>query len=242
MKSILLLLLTLTASLCAELVFDAQRKEIQAPPDAQKIVCDFFFENKGKDVIKIDRYESTCSCMSVQINQGGKREYAPGEKGVLRANFDMENFTGEVDKNVKLWLAGDQESSPSFTLVVHVNIPVLVEIEPKTLEWQGKGPWEAKVMKIRMKHTDPIHIVRTTLHNPCFEWEMKTIEKGKEYELMVKPVVKTDVPPGMAVIHLETDCSIKKQQKHMAFVLVRPDLPGVSTPPRLGPAPQGKPE
>lgn len=82
MKSILLLLLTLTASLRAELVFDAQRKEIQAPPDAQKIVCDFFFENKGKDVIKIDRYESTCSCMSVQINQGGKREYAPGERCV----------------------------------------------------------------------------------------------------------------------------------------------------------------
>jgi hypothetical protein len=242
MKSILLLLLALTTSLHAELVFDAQKKEIHAPPDAQKIVCDFFFENKGKETVKIDRYESTCSCMSVQINQGGKLEYAPGEKGVLRANFDMENFTGEVDKNVVLWLAGDKESSPSFILVVNVHIPVLVEMQPRTLEWHGKGPWEAKVMKIRMNHTEPIDIVRTTLQNPCFEWEMKTIEKGKEYELLVKPVMKPDVAPGMAVIHIETDCSIKKQQKHMAFVLVRPDLPGPSAAPQLGPAPQGKPE
>lgn len=242
MKLILLLTVILSSLLHAELVFDTQKKEIHAPPDAQKIVCDFSFENKGKEVVKIDRYQSTCSCMSVQINQGGKLEYAPGEKGVLRANFDMENFTGEVDKNVLLWLAGDKESTPSFVLVVHVVIPVLVDVQPRTLEWQGKGPWEAKVMKIRMNHSEPIDIVRTTLQNPCFEWEMKTIEKGKEYELIVKPVEKPDTAPGMAVIHIETDCAIKKQQKHMAFVLVRPDLPGSSTASQLGPAPQGKPE
>ncbi len=242
MKFLLFLSLAFPSLIRAELVFDAQKKEIHAPPDAQKIVCDFAFENKGKDFVKIERYESTCSCMSVQITEDGKLEYAPGEKGVLRANFDMENFTGQVEKNVRLWLVGDKEDAPSVTLVVNVHIPVLVDVQPRTLEWLGKGPWEEKVMKIRMNHTEPIEIVRATLSNPCFSLEMKTLEKGKEYELVVKPLVKPDTPPGMGVIHIETNCSIQKQKKLMAFVLVRPDLAGMPAPPRLPPAPRGKPE
>jgi hypothetical protein len=225
MKTLLLTLLSLSSLLHAGLTFDAQKKEIKAPPDARVIVCDFFFENKGKETVKIARYESTCSCMSVQINQGGKLEYAPGERGILRANFDMENFTGEVDKNVVLWMEGDSEAEPSFILVVHVAIPVLVDIQPRTLEWQGPGPWQAKSMKIVMNHTEPIQLLRATLNNPCFESELKTISVGKEYELTVKPLVKPDAVPGMAVIHMETDCKIEKQKKQMAFVVVRHDLP-----------------
>ncbi len=242
MKSIVCLFLAMTALLNAELVFDSQKKDIHAPPDATKIFCDFAFENKGKEVIKIERYKATCSCMSVELLQDGKLEFGPGEKGVLRANFDMQNFIGEVNKNVVLWLAGDKESAPSHTLVVHVIIPTLVEIQPRTLEWQGKGPWDAKVMKIHMNHTEPIEIVRVTMNHPCFELEWKTMEKGKDYELTIKPLMKPDVTPGMAVVHIETDCSIEKQKKQLAFVLVRPDLPVASSTPRMEPAPRGQPE
>jgi hypothetical protein len=223
MKHFFLCFLSLTLSLHAGLVFDAQKKEIKATPEARKIVCDFSFENKGAETVKIARYESTCTCMSVQINQGGKLEYAAGEKGILRAHFDMENFTGAVDKNVVLWLEGDSESEPSFVLVVRVIIPVLVDIQPRTLEWNGPGPWETKMMKIRMNHSEPIQITRATLNNPCYAYELKTVEAGKEYDLIITPLVKPDVAPGMAVIHIETDCTIDKQKKQMAFVVVRPE-------------------
>ena len=223
MKPILLLLLALTLNLRAELEFDAIKKELKAGPGARQISCDFTFENKGSKPVNISRYESTCSCMSVQINQGGKLHYAPGEKGVIRANFNMENFSGEVDKNVLLWLEGDSDAKPSITLVVHVIIPVLVDIQPKTLEWKGAGPWEAKTMKIVMNHSEPIRIIDTRLGNPCFEKELKTIVEGKEYELIVTPLMKPDTPPGVAVIHIETDCKIDKQKKQMAFAVVRLD-------------------
>lgn len=242
MKHLFTCLLSLTLSLHAELVFDAQKKDIKAPPEARTIVCDFSFENKGTETVKIARYKSTCSCMSVQINQGGKLEYAPGEKGILRANFDMENFTGEVDKNVVLWLDGDPESKPSFVLVVHVIIPVLVEMQPRTLEWNGPGPWEAKTLKIRMNHTEPIQITRATLNNPCYESELKVIEPGKEYDFIVKPLVKPDAQPGVGVIHIETDCLIDKQKKQMAFVIVRTEAPNAAGAGALGPAPRGEAE
>lgn len=236
MKLLLITLLSLSLSAHAELVFDALKKELKAAPDARKISCDFVFENKGTETVRIKEYKSTCSCMSVQINQGGKLQYAPGEKGVIRANFDMDNFSGEVDKNVLLWLEGDAEAKPSIVLVVHVNIPVLVDIQPKTLEWKGPAPWEAKTMKILINYDEPIHIVDTRLGNPLFEKELKTIVAGKEYELIVKPLDKPDSPPGVGVIHIETDSKIDKQKKQMAFVVVRTD----AKPPQSVPALPGK--
>lgn len=242
MKLLLLSLFGLTLSLRAELVFDALKKDIHADPGALRISCDFMFENKGAKTVRVERYESTCSCMSVEINQGGKVEYAPGEKGILRANFNMENFVGDVDKNVLIWMEGDEEAKPSIVLVVQVHIPVLVDIQPRTLEWEGSAPWEAKTMKITMKHTEPIRILETRMGNPSYHTELKTIEEGKSYELLVQPLDKPDAPPGMAVVHFETDCKIDKQKKQMAFFVVRPKAPAPSVAPQLGPAPAGQAE
>ena len=242
MRALLLILLALTALLKAELVFDSQKKVLHAPPGARKISCDFSFENQGTKAVKIARYEPTCSCMSVQVNQGGKLEYAPGERGVLRANFDMENFTGEVDKNIVLWMEGDDEANPTFTLTVQVHIPVLVDMQPRTMEWFGPGPWEAKTLNITMRHSEPIHILRATLANTSYTTELKVIEPGKQYHLIVTPLMKPDAFPGVGVIHIETDCSIDKQKKQMAFVVVRHNQIAPQQAPQLGPAPMGKPE
>jgi hypothetical protein len=244
MKFILLSLLSFTAFLRAELVFDALKKEIKAGPDARQIICDFYFENKGDKTVSIASYESTCSCMAVMVNQEGKLDYAPGEKGVMRATFDMENFTGEVDKNVLIWMKGDPEAKPSIILVVNVIIPVLVDIQPRTLEWSGPAPWEKKSIKVEMNHSEPIKILRASIGNPMFESEVKTITEGKSYEVIVTPLAKPDAPPGMAVIHIETDCKIDKQKKQMAFAVVRPDIvkPSPAPAPQLGPAPQGEEE
>lgn len=242
MKSVLLLVALLTSLLRAELFFETKRKEIQAGPDAQRVICDFSFENRTDKTVTIANYESTCSCMSVQINHDGKRVYAPGEKGILRANFDMENFTGEVDKQVLLWLEGDPESTPSIRLVVHVVIPTLVDMQPRTLVWEGPGPWQAKTMKVRMQHTEPIRILKASLNNPSFSFSWKELVEGKEYEITVQPLENQETPPGVGVIHIETDCSIRKQKRHMAFVNVLRDRAVAPHQPQLGPAPRRQPQ
>lgn len=205
----------------AQLVFDAKQKVLHAPADADRIHCDFNFENKGKENITIARYESTCSCMSVQISDGGKLQYAPGEKGVVRALFSMENFSGHVDKVVNIWLKGDPEDAPSCQLTVSVNIPVLVEMVPKTVEWVKGQELAPKSIVVTMKHSEPIKITKAISSNEMFALAIKVIEEGKKYEIVVTPTMSDPNRPGIAVIHLETDCKIKKQQKQMAFAIVR---------------------
>lgn len=202
----------------AGLDFPETIKEIHAPADAKTITADFEFTNRsGKDVT-VREYKSTCSCMSVQI-KGGKLRYAPGEAGLVRANFDMGNFSGEVDKVVAIWLDGDPADKPSLSLTVRVHIPVLVSMEPKTLKWELNGKAEPQTIRIQMKHSKPIRIRSVNSSSEAFQHDIKTIEEGKSYELIVTPTaINTQ---GMAVIRVETDCDLEKHRIQQAFAVVR---------------------
>lgn len=214
----------------AGLTFDKPLLEIQAAADARTAVADFDFENKTDKPVTITRYDKTCSCVSVQIT-GGKLVYQPGEKGVVRAAFDLGNFSGVVDKMIVVWLDGDAEAKPSITLTVRVHIPVLVVMDVKTLKWVLGSKAEPQKIDIQMNHTKPIRIVATTCTSELFKTELKTLEEGKHYELWVTPLEMNT--PGLAIIRLETDCDVERHKVQQAFATVRRELPaaGAATKP-----------
>jgi hypothetical protein len=208
----------------AGLTFDKPLLEIHAAADARTAVADFDFENKTDKPVTITRYDKTCSCLSLQI-PGGKLVYQPGEKGVLRAAFDLGNLSGVVDKMIVMWLDGDAEAKPSITLTAKVHIPVLVVMDVKTLKWALGGKAEAQKIDIQMNHTKPIRIVTTTCTSELFKTELKTLEEGKHYELWVTPLEMN--APGLAIIRLETDCAIERHKVQQAFATVRRERPEV---------------
>ena len=242
MKIIISFFTLLTFSLYAQITFEQTRVVVNAPADATVVHADFKFSNQGKETAEIVRYESTCSCMSVQMNDGGKLIFAPNEKGSLRATFNLENFTGEVDKTFLIWMKGDAENSPSHQLTVHCSIPVLVSIEPKTLEWNNGEGLAPKIIKVKMNHTEPIHIVSAKMGNPAFATKIITVTEGSEYHIEVTPMNKDGAPPGLGVMHIETDCNIEKQKKHMAFAIVRQAATISAPPATLGTPPRTEAE
>ena len=189
------------------------KQEITATPDATTVYADFSFTNHGDKIEEIARYEATCSCMTVQMNNGEKMKFAPGEKGSLRATFQLENFSGDVDKSLLLWMKGDAESAPSHQLTVRVHIPVLVVLEPKTVEWKSGEALSAKIIKVTMKHTEPIHLLSVTMSNPAYASKLITVTEGSEYNLEVTPKPNGHDQVGMGVMHLDTDCKIEKQKR-----------------------------
>jgi len=219
MKSIICLWLALLAyAHAAGLTFQETLKEIHAPADAKTVAAEFSFSNQTDKIIAIREYNSTCSCMAVKISDN-KLRYAPGESGTIRAEFDMGNFSGDVDKAIAIWLDGDSSEKPSVALTVRVHIPVLIALEPKTLKWDLNGSAEPQTIKIRMNHSKPIHITSAQSSSKAFAQEIKTIEEGKSYDLVITPLdIKT---PGLAVIRVETDCEIDKHRIQQAFAVVR---------------------
>jgi hypothetical protein len=177
--------------------------------------------------VLIAKSDPGCSCLKVEIS-GGKLKYAPGESGIVRTTFEMGNFSGTVDKMVALWIDDDAPDKPSKQLTVRVNIPVLVGIEPKTVKWDVGAKPEPQTIQIRMAEGKLIHVVGVKSSSETFSCEVKTLEEGQKYDLIVTP--KDLDAPGMGVIRIDTDCEISKHRTQQAFAVARKPAPTSTAP------------
>lgn len=202
----------------ASLEFKELVKEVNVPMDATTVTTEYNFTNTSDKPVSITKSDPNCSCLKVEIS-GGKLKYAPGESGVIRTTFDVGNATGTVEKAVALWLDNDPPDKPSLHLQVNIHIPVLVAIEPKTLSWEMGGKSEPKTVHITMAEGNAIQVISSKSSNPAFNCELKTVEKGSKYELVVTPTSMDS--PGIGVIRIETDSKIEKQKTQQAFAVVR---------------------
>lgn len=202
----------------AGFAFESETVERVASPDSDSVLAEFSFTNRSNKSVTIARYDSACSCMGVKVVEG-KMTYKPGETGVLQARFAVGNFSGTVDKTVVLWLEGDQPAKPSHTLTVRVKIPVLVEVEPKTLSWAFGADKEVKVIDIKMSEAHPAKVTKVAASSPEFRHELVTVEEGKHYQLKIEPM-DTGVR-GLAVFRIETDIDVARQRIQQAFAVVR---------------------
>ena len=208
----------------AELSFKELVKDVNAPADAKSVTADFNFKNNSEKPIIISKSDPGCSCLKVEIS-GGKLKYGPGESGSLRATFDLGNFSGTVDKVIALWLDDDAGTTPTMRLTVRIHIPVLIALEPtKTLSWnvgENTGP---QTIQIRMAEGETIHVTGVKSSSPNFICELKTVEDGKKYDLVISP--QDTAASGMSVIRIDTDCKIEKHKTQQAFAVVRKGATG----------------
>jgi hypothetical protein len=211
--------LTLAALLSAgTLDFKEMSKEINAPADATSVTADFEFSNKTDKPITITKSDPGCSCVSVQIS-AGKFRYEPGESGTIRAKFDMTNFSGSVDKAILLYLDNDPDDKPSQILKLKINIPVLVSLDPKTVKWEVGAKPESKTIHIKIIEGQTIHATSVKSSTAAFSCELKTLEDGRSYDLIVTP---NDISAaGIGVFRIETDCKIQKHRVQQAFAVVQ---------------------
>ncbi len=195
--------------------------------DAQTTVANFSFTNDTDQPVSIEKVEKACSCLAVEVLES-KLHYAPGESGVIRATFALENLIGEVEKNFQLYLKGDVLGRPTHTLTVRVQIPVLVKLSAKTLKWPLGEPPQAQKIDIEMAHTKPIRVASTQSSSDNFKLELRMLSEGQHYELWVTPLNTAE--PGLAVIRVETDCEIPRHRLQQVFALIRNETPTQEAP------------
>ncbi len=203
----------------AELKFETKLREATVAPDADKVVTQFPFKNESKETVKIIDYSASCSCTTAAISPKDKLEYAPGESGIILAEFELSALAGTIEKGVQLRLEGDKEDAPSVNLISRITIPELVVVEPKTLTWTKGEEAKPKTATVTINYKDPIHISSVSTADERFTQELKTIEDGKKYEILVTP--KNTDAFALAVMRIETDCKIERHRLVRMFMQVR---------------------
>ena len=206
--------------------FERTVVEVAVAADAAEAVTDFPFTNHGAKVTTIREVEKDCDCAEVQVSNG-KLSYAPGESGIIRARFRLENLVGTVDKHFQLFLADDRPDQPSHLLVARIRIPVLIELSAKTVDWTVGGEPAPRKVELRITHDQPIHLRNPVSSRDDLRVALKAVEEGRHYELWLEP--STLNQPGLALVRVETDSPIPRWKLLQVFARF---LPPGTTPPQ----------
>lgn len=194
----------------AGLVPDQNPLQLSPRPEDSEVEGDFTFTNKGDKPVRIVRLESSCSCLEAALN---KSLYEPGEKGKGHAKFKVSSFTGKHEKVLHVYT--DDPVSPDVIFNVVIDIPVIVSVEPKLVQWLLGDKPEPKEFTVKMTGKDPIHLTKVDSTRQTVAATFHEVTPGREYRVTVTPSTTEQVIIG--AVTLRTDCPIPKYQRQLAF-------------------------
>lgn len=197
----------------AELALEVPVIELKPKPEDESITTTFVFHNKGTKPVTVLDIESACSCLSASLD---KAVYAPGEMGTGKAEFKVSSFVGRHEKTVHV--RTDDPAQAEWVIPFVLEVPEVIRIEPKTLQWWLGDETATKTTRVTMTGSGPMKIkaITSTRENVEFSW--KEIEPGRVYEVALRPKSTGEVMLG--ALRIETDSTIPKYQRQMAFFSV----------------------
>ncbi|MEK7952499.1 DUF1573 domain-containing protein [Luteolibacter soli] len=204
------------------LKFEDSRKEVTIAGDQKSVTVDYPFKNESDTDVVIETSAADCPCAAVGVKDS-KLAYKTGESGTIRIVFDLGKVPETADKIVSVHLKGDPTDRPSIKLTTRIIVPLLVDVQPRSLIWEmGEKP-EPKTVTVTMHDSEPIKVLPLSGTDPRFTQELKTIEEGKKYEVVVTPA--STEKPSMSTLKVETDAKSDRLKAHSVFLLVRQPAP-----------------
>lgn len=205
-----LLLCAFAAFARAELALDVPVIELKPKPEDEEVETIFKFRNKSDKTVKILGLESACSCLSAELD---KAEYAPGEVGTGRASFKVSTFVGRHEKFVTV--NTDDKKQPDWQINFILDVPAVVDIQPKTLEWFIGDTPGSKSSLVRFTGDEPMKIVKVTPVRDNVDFKWKELKEGREYLVTVTPRSTQEVT--MSALKIETSSPIAKYRNQLVF-------------------------
>ncbi len=159
-----------------------------------KNTCEFKFTNEGDDLLEIKRTKAACGCTTPTLS---KKQYQPGESGVIKVAYRSGPGTGKTTKTVQVYT--NDKNNSKVTLTLRADVIKKVDCEPKTLNLYLKKP-NAGAGNIRIFSLDDqpfaIKSFSARPHSPTAEPGCITADfdpSVKKTEFILKPKVDLDV-------------------------------------------------
>jgi len=128
-----------TFSCVAELTVEPAQSDISVPLGTQSIDTQFTLRNTGASIIRLQRIEANCPCVSAKSDT---MEIRPGKTATLDANFDIGDRQGSQRKRITIY--SDDPKNSVITLRWNIEVPRAAQIQPGFLLWDLDSKPETK--------------------------------------------------------------------------------------------------
>ncbi len=90
--------------------------------------CELKFKNTGKGLLTIGEIKSTCGCTVPTL---AKKEYKPGEDGVIKITYSGQSSSGAVAKHI--YVSSNDGANPKIALILKVAVTEQIIVTPAKL-------------------------------------------------------------------------------------------------------------
>ncbi len=176
-------------------------------PDSKDNKGRFTFTNVGQGTLKIDHVQSTCGCTVPELS---KKEYAPGETGMVEITFHAPAHAGSVTKH--LYIISNDPETPRAELALKAKVEVKVVAEPNTVELiLNKDNAGMPSIKVKSLDNQPFKITGITVSGETMTFQFDPNEKATEHVLTPKVDISKLQALNSGVIQVNVDHPKAKQ-------------------------------
>lgn len=196
------------------LEWQTTKAEVRLKPGAAGADAVFAFTNKSGKAVRIVNVASSCGCTAGRLD---KQDYAPGERGEVKAHFDA---TGKRGKQVNWLTVSTDAGEPPMRLQFSVDIPELMSVTPRFLLWK-RGEATPKSAEVRFDGAGRVEAVEVASDHPEIRAAVERTASAALWKLTVTP--SAALPEGVtrAQITLKAKTETAGVQEARIFVQVR---------------------
>jgi hypothetical protein len=148
----------------------------------------FVFTNTGTSTLEITDVHPGCGCTTAGT---WDKRVEPGKTGSIPLQFNSANFGGRVAKTASV--TSNDPEHPTVMLQITGTVWKPIEVTPTMVIFNVSSESEkaeTKVVRIVSNLDEPLTLSDVKVANPTFKAELKTVQPGKEFELLI-----TAIPP-----------------------------------------------
>ena len=161
-----------------------------------KNTAGFKFTNTGDEVLKITEIKSTCGCTVPKL---AKKEYAPGESGVIKVEYKSKKEAKKDTQTVTVY--SNDKQNPRITLTLKAEIILKVAVEPEVLKlelWKDNG--NCPRITLKSKDGRPFSITKfsATKSAMTIDFDPNAVDVNFVFEPVIDVSKLENVPRGAA--------------------------------------------
>jgi hypothetical protein len=194
--------LAVAATTQAALVFEKTTIDLNPEVNATSAVGVFKYENKGDTPIHIKSVKPSCGCTTAAL---AKNDVAPGEKGEIKATFNVGTMTGVQTKTITV--ETDDPKTPQTVLTFKATIAQVLEVQPTFVFWQANEPAQPKTIIAKASKSVYVKSIDVVSSSGDFTTKVENTSTPGEFRIQVQPkdtskpvnanlTIKPDVMPG----------------------------------------------